>query len=92
MKWWFYVYKAEGYDGLIPKGRLDAGKTRKLDDTQKQYIRELVREFPKITGVMVYEKMIEKGLLNQRDCSVDTIQRYIRKSGLRNEREYDPDP
>ena len=84
MKWWFYVYKAEGYDGLIPKGRLDAGKTRKLDDTQKQYIRELVREFPKITGVMVYEKMIEKGLLNQRDCSVDTIQRYIRKSGLRN--------
>ena len=84
MKWWFYVYKAEGYDGLIPKGRLDAGKTRKLDDTQKQNIRELVREFPKITGVMVYEKMIEKGLLNQRDCSVDTIQRYIRKSGLRN--------
>ena len=30
------------------------------------------------------KKMIEKGLLNQRDCSVDTIQRYIRKSGLRN--------
>ena len=28
--------------------------------------------------------MIEDGVLNTGDCSVDTIQRYIRNSGLRN--------
>ena len=32
---------------------------------------------------MIYEKMIEDGVLNPGDCSVDTIQRYIRNS-LRN--------
>lgn len=33
---------------------------------------------------MIYEKMIEKGIFNIEDASVDTIQRYIRNSGIRN--------
>ena len=84
MKWWLYKYRKNGFDGLMPKDRLDLGRVRKLDEEHKEYIASLINQYPKITGVMIYEKMIEDGVLNKGDCSVDTIQRYIRNSGLRN--------
>lgn len=84
MKWWLHVYRKYGFEGLMPKDRLDFGRVRKLDDDHKRYIADLIGQYPKITGVMIYEKMIEDGVLNTGDCSVDTIQRYIRNSGLRN--------
>lgn len=84
IKGWLHLYRKFGLEGIIPKGRLDAGRVRKLNTEHKDYIKKLLKEFPKITGVMVYEKMIEQGLLNRDDVSVDTIQRYIRISGIRN--------
>ena len=84
MKWWLYKYRKNGFDGLMPKDRLDLDRVRKLDEEHKEYIASLINQYPKITGVMIYEKMIEDGVLNKGDCSVDTIQRYIRNSGLRN--------
>lgn len=84
LKWWLHCYRKHGLDGITPKSRLDAGSIRKLNEQQKEYIHKLLTEFPKITGVMVYEKMIEEGMFNQSDISVDTVQRYIRNSGIRN--------
>lgn len=84
MKWWLYKYRKYGLEGLMPKDRLDRGKARNLDEGQKEYIARLINQYPRITGVMIHEKMIEDGILNKDDCSVDTIQRYIRNSGLRN--------
>lgn len=84
LKWWLHLYRKHGIEGLTPKDRLDAGRVRKLSDKHKQYIDDLIREFPKITGVMIYDKMVKDGLINQGDVSVDTIQRYIRNSGIRN--------
>lgn len=85
LKYWLYRYRKYGFEALIPKGRLDSGKARKLNEEHKKYIKKLIDEFPKITGVMIYEKMIEEGKLNKNDVSVDTVQRYIKKNGLRNE-------
>lgn len=84
LKSWLYNYRKQGFDGLMPKDRLDAGRVRKLNEQHKVFIRDLMKEFPKITGVMIYEKMIASGILNKKDASIDTIQRYIRNSGLRN--------
>ena len=84
MKYWLHIYRKFGFEGLMPKDRLDLGRVRKLDEEHKKYIANLIKEYPKITGVMIYEKMIEDGVLNQGDCSVDTVQRYIKNSGLRN--------
>lgn len=84
VKWWYHLYLKQGLDGLFPKDRLDAGRVRKLTEAQKEYIRKLIKEFPKITGVMIYEKMIAEGIMNKNDASLDTVQRYIRISGLRN--------
>lgn len=84
LKFWLSLYRMYGIDGLTPKDRLDAGRVRKLNDSHKEYIGSLIKEFPKITGVMIYEKMISNGILNNGDVSIDTIQRYIRNSGVRN--------
>ena len=84
MKCWLHIYRKFGFEGLMPKDRLDLGRVRKLDDDHKRYIANMIKEYPKITGVMIYEKMIQDGILNEGDCSVDTVQRYIRSAGLKN--------
>lgn len=84
IKYWAHLYRRDGIDGLIPHGRLDAGSVRKLNDIHKKYIVDIINQFPKITGVMIREKMIEEGLITRSDVSVDTIQRYIKNSGIRN--------
>lgn len=73
-----------GLDALYPQIRLDSGQTRKLSENAKVRIQELITEFPKITGVMIYEKMIAEGIITTSDVSVDTIQRYIKRKNLRN--------
>ena len=80
---WLYLYRKYGIDGLAPKNRLDIGSSRKNSATHKEVIHNLIKEFPKITGVMVYEKMIAQGVVNKNEISVDTIQRYIKNSGIR---------
>lgn len=82
-RYWLHLYRKGGFDALVPKTRLDYGDTRKLNDLSKTRIEELIIEFPKITGVMIHEKLIEEGLIKKEDASVDTVQRYIKKSGLR---------
>lgn len=84
LKEWLHNYRKYGIDGITPKPRLDAGMVRKLTENHKEYINQLLIEFPKITGVIVYETMINKGLITQNDVSVDTVQRYIKKSSIRN--------
>jgi hypothetical protein len=84
LRGWLYQYRKSGFDGILPKSRLDVGSVRKLNDTHKEYIQNILQEFPRITGVMIYQKMIQQGLLTTGDCSVDTVQRYIRNAGLRN--------
>lgn len=56
MKWWLHIYRKYGFEGLMPKDRLDLGRVRKLDDDHKRYIADLIGQYPKITGVMIYEK------------------------------------
>lgn len=80
---WLYEYKKNGIEGLMPKIRDDSGGCRKLDEVQIEFIRNQLKEFPKITAVMIYERMIREGLLLKEDISVDTLQRFIKRNGLR---------
>lgn len=82
-KRWYYDYLRGGIDALQPSVRLDLGESRKLKDESKKRIKELVKEFPKISGVMVYEKLIKEGVITRQDVSLCTIQRYIKSSGIR---------
>lgn len=85
IKNWFYQYKHGGIEALQPNIRNDHGSSRVLNAEVQQRIQELVKEFPKITGVMIYEKIIQEGLITKKDTSLSTIQRYI-KNNLKNGR------
>lgn len=84
IKDWYHQYTKNGIEGLYPRIRLDCGQSRSLNDVSKERIRSLIAEFPKITGVMIHQKLIQEGLITREDVSVDTVQRYIKNENLRN--------
>lgn len=84
IKDWYYTYRKNGIEGLYPKIRLDYGDSRSLSDTAKQRIVELIQEFPKITAVMVREKLIQEGVMTSNGASIATVQRFIKRGNLRN--------
>lgn len=43
---WYLNYQKHGFDGLIPKGRSDAGMSRKLDDELQERIRYFKSNYP----------------------------------------------
>lgn len=83
---WESDYNRQGFDALIPKARSDIGQTRKLNDVAIGQIYDLKTTFPKINATLIYHKLIEDGLINQKDVSLSTIQRFIKNNDLRSAR------
>ena len=51
---WYRNYKEGGFDALIPTGRGDQGKPRKLDDDLQEQIRYLKTNYPRMSASAVY--------------------------------------
>lgn len=83
IKNWVIKYRKSGIEGLQSNIRLDSGSSRKLKEEVVERTLTLLREFPKITAVLIYQRLIEEGLITEREVSIDTLQRYIRKNNLR---------
>jgi transposase InsO family protein len=77
--YWEGLYRKGGFDALANKGRSDAGHPRKLAQEAKDAIVALRREFPKINATIIYERLIEQGVIGARDVSLSTVQRFVRK-------------
>lgn len=80
---WEEYYKKFGMDGLMPKQRRDAGKTRVLNEHAVTEIYRLREKFPRINATLIYNKLIEDGFINQADVSLTSVQRFIKKNDLR---------
>ncbi len=50
---WYYNYKESGFDGLLPSGRSDLGKPRKLDDALQEQIRYLKTNYPRMPAAAI---------------------------------------
>jgi transposase InsO family protein len=72
-----------GLDGITPKVRAYAGRSRALPDDAIERIHELRGQFPYITGKAIYNKLIEEGSVNAADTSLATVHRYLRSNGLK---------
>lgn len=83
---WESDYNRHGFDALIPKKRSDIGQTRKLNDVTIEQIYALKTTFPKINATLIYHKLIEDGLINKKDVSLSTIQRFIKNNDLKSAR------
>ena len=82
IKNWYLQYKKEGYDGLINKTRSDCHSSRKLKDDVIQRIKELKKEYPHISGTLIYNKLSDEGFINPNDICLGTILKFIRDNKI----------
>ena len=80
---WESDYRRGGFDALIPKIRCDSGKSRRLDDDAIAAIYRIREKFPKINAKEIHLKLISDGIINQKDVSLSTVQRYVKKHNLK---------
>jgi len=80
---WESDYRRGGFDALIPKVRCDSGKSRRLDDDAIAAIYRIREEFPKINAKEIHLKLISDGIINQKDVSLSTVQRYVKNHNLK---------
>ena len=79
---WVSLYRKHGMDGLTPNTRKDKGISRSLDAETIDGIYRLIAKFPRMSGVMIHEKLINGGFITHA-VSVRAIQRFIKENGLR---------
>ena len=80
IKKWHLAYKGGGLAALKPKQRIDLGSTRALTPELCATIDRYLTKFPKITGQKVWEKLWQEGHMKKGDASVDTVQRYLKRT------------
>ena len=80
---WYTNYKKYGIKGLEGKTRSDFKSSRKLSLETVEKIEELRKQYPKITGVVIYKKLIEESYILKKDVSLSTIHRYLKKNHLK---------
>ena len=74
---WYRHYKEEGFDALIPTGRGDRGKPRKLDDDLQEQIKYLKSNYPRMSASAIYRQLRDNGSIKNGEVSESTVNRYI---------------
>ena len=82
IKKWGQLYRTGGIEALLPKNRSDAGCSRTISDTVGNQIQAYRKQFPKITGQKIYEKLLEDGHIRFGETSVDSVYRYLKAHGM----------
>lgn len=74
---WYRNYRQSGFDALIPTGREDQGKPRKLDDDLQEQIKYLKTNYPRMSASAIYRQLRDNGSIKNGEVSVSTVNRYI---------------
>ena len=74
---WYRNYRSGGFDALIPQGRVDEGKPRKLDDDLQQQILYLKKNYPRMSAAAIFRQLQDNGSIKSGDVSESTINRYV---------------
>ena len=80
---WYLNYQKHGFDGLIPKGRSDAGMSRKLDDELQERIRYFKSNYPRMSAAVIYRQLKSDGSVIHGQVSESTVCRFVNQ--LQNE-------
>lgn len=82
IKSWYRRYKSEGFDALLPTGRSDAGKPRKVDEELQEQIRYLKTNYPRMSAAAIFRQLKDNGSIKKGDLSEATVNRYINHLSL----------
>jgi len=83
IKGWYLAYMKKGIDGLLPKGRNDAGLPRSFSEEAIDKIHDIKEKYPYITTKMVYQKLVEDKYIKASEVSLSSVYRYIRDNNLK---------
>lgn len=81
---WVSLYKSGGMDALLPKTRCDKGASRVITPEAEREIHRLKKEYPRLNGTQIHARLVQEAFLSA-DVSVASVQRYLKKNGLRGE-------
>jgi putative transposase len=79
---WLYKHRHEGFEGLKPLSRSDAGRSRRLSPEIAQLVLDLKREDPGRSAPLILRELELAGRISRGRISVYPIQRLIRHHGL----------
>ena len=60
---WYADYNKYGFDALLPKGRSDAGMSRKLDPDLQDQIRYLKTNYPRMSAAAIFRQLSDNGIM-----------------------------
>lgn len=79
---WYFSYQKGGFDALLPAGRNDCGKPRKLDDDLKEKIAYLKRHYPRMGAAAIFRQLKADGSIKGGEVSESTVNRYVNRLAL----------
>jgi len=83
LKLWLHLYRKNGIESLYPSTRNDAGTTKKIAAAVQAKIKELIEDFPNISGAGIYRTLIKQGVITKYDFTEATLRNYISVNSLR---------
>lgn len=82
---WYFNYRKGGFDALMPAGRNDCGKPRKLDGDLKERIAYLKKHYPRMSAAAIFRQLKDDGHLKSGEVSESTVNRYVNSLALETE-------
>lgn len=79
---WYFSYQKGGFDALLPAGRNDCGRSRKLDDDLKEKISYLKGRYPRMGAAAIFRRLKEDGSIKGGEVSESTVNRYVNRLAL----------
>ena len=79
---WYFNYKKGGFDALMPSGRSDCGKPRKLDGDLKVRIAYLKGHYPRMSAAAIFRQLKDDGSIKNGEVSESTVNRYVNSLAL----------
>lgn len=80
---WYRNYNQYGFDGLVPTGRADLGKPRKLDENLQEQILYLKTNYPRMSASSIYRQLRDNGSIKAGEVSESTVNRFVNITALR---------
>lgn len=79
---WYLDYQNHGFECLVPKGRSDAGMSRKLDEELQERIRYFKTNYPRMSAAAIYRQLKSDGSVINGQVSESTVSRFVNRLQL----------
>lgn len=81
-KRWLKLYRAKGFEALLPKARADSGRPRRLGEASMAAIRGRCKAFPGLTVRKLYEDLLQNDQLGHPPVCYNTLLRTVHQEKL----------